>query len=273
MVWSTERPELFIILFDMSVLHKNTEQISYEIMRINKMIDMIISRNICFHGGSEFIKERLKLRVIGYDNEVINLLPEPSSGEDVTHFLKFLDDNPIRIEKANKMVHDGAGGFIEVEYPRPIWIENPKRNKIESNMHRAFMVTKKIIQAFIESFPASDAPIVLNIPGGEPYFEGKSTSLCKSETIDIVNSIKILCHNVRIINSIEEVNNSFPIDKGEVSEELKFFYDISSEIIDDDFEVPHSFIEGFPLSKKGAHYLCRMQDVWDFFQVKFHNDD
>ena len=57
----------------------------------------------------------------------------------------------IEIKKVKKLIPDGAGGIIEIESERPIWLE-PKANS-QTPMHKAFEYAAEIIEDWISDRP------------------------------------------------------------------------------------------------------------------------
>lgn len=245
-LWSSSNPGRLIILLDQSgsmtlPYEGNDNRTEFAAKALNRIIDTIIKKNLKHENGKEVYKERCFLSVIGYDSKVHDLLPTPKSDKDKKHFLKFLNDNPIRIKKVKKMVSDGAGGLTEIEYPMPIWVEPIKEDKW-TDMKRAFELAKKLIEIWITENPTTEAPIILNISDGLPYYDEKSVSDCMSETEQVVSQIKsIHCPNeyVKIFNVMigNGTKTEFPTSTNGLNNEAKFLYEISTELSDDDCEI------------------------------------
>ena len=223
--WSSATPGLLIILLDQSgsmmSAYEGTTRTKFAALAVNRVIDNIIQKN--FDGDAP--KNRCFISVIGYNHNVKELC----SG-----WLKDLDASPLRYENLKQKQPDGAGGIVEVEVKRPVWVE-PIDKDGATNMLGAFHLAKELVEKWMADNADGPAPVIINISDGVPYYEGKDPRICMQETVNLVSEIKNLSNNdgnVLIFNAqIDESNGKvvFPSNRNDIRQEAaQFLYDITS---------------------------------------------
>ena len=75
-------------------------------------------------------------------------------------------NNPLRIEERVKREDDGIGGILEKKVKVPVWVEAISKGK--TRMREALELGRESVADFVESFPNSFPPIVINITDGVP---------------------------------------------------------------------------------------------------------
>lgn len=73
---------------------------------------------------------------------------------------------PHGIKIFKKMVADGAGGLIEIDWGLGIWVQ-PEHNN-GTPMEDAFKLAAELVEVWTRDNPDSFPPIVINISDGEP---------------------------------------------------------------------------------------------------------
>lgn len=226
--WSSATPGLLIILLDQSgsMLEPFNEKESKTVSAtkaVNRVIDTIIEKNY----NGEAPKNRGFISVIGYNHNI---------KEECSGWLADLDASPRRIEEITKKVPDGAGGLVEIKQKMPIWVE-PITQDGSTNMKSAFRAAKDIISQWVQKYPDSPAPVIINISDGCPFYDWKDPRVCMEETSQVVKEImnlktndgEVLVFNARIDTDGESV--VFPTSKDMLqSEEARFLFEISSVI-------------------------------------------
>lgn|GEM_PF-155126 len=74
--------------------------------------------------------------------------------------------HPLRVESRMKLIPDGAGGLVEREVKFPIWFDAVADGT--TPMCEAFSAAGLAIKGFVEQYPNSYPPIVLNLTDGMP---------------------------------------------------------------------------------------------------------
>jgi len=230
MQWSSATPGLLICLLDQSgsmlcPFNNNTSRTVFASRAINRMIKETIMKNM---KGTE-VKNRCYITVIGYGFDV-QILCEG--------WLSDLNRSPLRIDNVRKKVEDGAGGLVEVDFKMPIWVE-PIKEDACTNMKKAFETARDLAKSWISDNPTYPAPVIINISDGVPYYEGKGSNECMSETETIANEIMslenkdghVLMFNAEIGNEGHKIAYPNTITQMEYAgNQAKFLFRVSSEI-------------------------------------------
>lgn len=161
--------------------YESTTRTKFATLAVNNVIDNIIQKN--FDGDAP--KNRCFISVIGYNHNVKELC----SG-----WLKNLDASPLRYETLKKKTPDGAGGLVEVEVKRPVWVE-PIDKDGSTNMLGAFQLAKDLVEKWMADNTDGPAPVIINISDGVPYYDGKDPKECMKETVSLANEIMELRNN------------------------------------------------------------------------------
>jgi len=167
---SRKNPTCFVFLIDQSSsmsepfggniegVGSKAEQVA---LTINRIFQEIIAR--CTKEKDEVFRY-FKIGVIGYGNSVGPILGGELSGQEMA-WIDDITDHPMRIEKINKKISDGAGGILDVSIPMPFWFEPVAHGM--TPMHGAFQQAKILIQHWIAEYPDSYPPIIINVTDGD----------------------------------------------------------------------------------------------------------
>ena len=136
---SSAHPRLLILL---------TDELEESVKLVNHIIEIIIAKN---YDGS-YPKNRFFITVIGYNKETNVLL----SG-----YLREIDENPLSIKSEMVKIPDGAGGVVQVERKRPIWIEPQNCNPNIENYPQAICLAEELSQKWLAGEKIL-APIVID---------------------------------------------------------------------------------------------------------------
>jgi hypothetical protein len=77
--------------------------------------------------------------------------------------------NPLRVERRDKTVYDGAGGLTTYTVNFPIWFE-PKAEG-PTPMFEALELAYRALEAFVQRYPNAYPPVVMNLTDGQPTDE------------------------------------------------------------------------------------------------------
>lgn len=229
--WSTATPGYIIFLVDqsqsMATQWPDGKKFSvYTASVINQTINELIATN----AAGETVKDRIFISLIGYGgsggNSVENLRSD---------YLSKYADKPDRIEKSQKKVPDGAGGFVTMEIELPIFLDPVAVGY--TPMARAFDFAKQTIESWILKKSDNPAPVIINISDGAPY-DGIGSEAEIAKTVVIANSIMNLqtqdgpplIFNVHISEKGNEIQ--FPENEGDLkgNSMAEFLFKISSRI-------------------------------------------
>ena len=156
---SSAHPRLLILL---------TDELEESVKLVNHIIDSIIERN---YNGS-YPKNRFFITVIGYNKETNVLL----SG-----YLREIDENPLSIKSEMVKIPDGAGGVVQVERKRLIWIEPQKSNPNIENYPKVICLAKELSQKWLADNKIL-APIVIDI-SNEAHVENAETEIIQLKDV------------------------------------------------------------------------------------------
>lgn len=136
---SSANPRLLVLLTD-----ESEESV--------KLVNYLIDKTIEINFDGETPKNRCFISVIGYNHSVKELC----SG-----WLRELDSSLIlRLESHLKIVHDGAGGLVEVEVKQPVWVESTELPISIDKFDRAVHFAKELSLKWSEDNCMS--PIVID---------------------------------------------------------------------------------------------------------------
>jgi len=236
MVYSAEisrrSPTCFIFLIDQSGSMEDpfggdkTKKMADSVANaINKLLQNLVIK--CAKGGE--VRDYFHVGVIGYGYENNGVGPAfsgPLLGKDLVPISE-IANNPSRIEERTKKIEDGAGGLVDQTIKFPIWFDSVAVNG--TPMCKAFTYVMKILEDWLNEYPNSYPPIVINITDGE------STD---GTPLDISESIKSLSTsdgNVLLFNVHLSSHESNPILFADSSENLpdeyaKLLFEMSSTL-------------------------------------------
>ncbi len=151
----TSNPGCIVILVDqswsMSEGWQTGTKAEIAAIAVNRVIEELVLA--CRRG--DVIRERCHISVIGYGGDVECLVEGMIS--EMTSAL-------IEVRKGKKLIPDGAGGVIEIDYEMPIWLEPRADNG--TPMHTAFEFAADVVEQWCVKWPNSFPPIVINITDG-----------------------------------------------------------------------------------------------------------
>lgn len=134
---------------------------------INRLINDLVIR--CSKGDEVF--DYFDIALIGYGNSsygpsrVGSAFDGPLAGRDIVPISE-VADYPVRIEKRNKQVDDGAGGLTTIQIEFPVWLE-PVANH-DTPMNEVMAYTFNLVSDWVAQHPTSFPPVVINVTDGEP---------------------------------------------------------------------------------------------------------
>jgi hypothetical protein len=142
-----------MILLDQSGSMDDDEKANYAATAVNRVIYEIGQAST--HG--EKIKDRCFVGVVGYGESV-----QPVVGGMISQVAA----KPIRIERVDRKVSDGAGGLVDAKMEMPIWVEPKAANG--TPMADAMREAIRLIKGWVKKNPDSFPPVVINITDGMP---------------------------------------------------------------------------------------------------------
>lgn len=264
--WSSASPGLLIFLIDQSVSTSNVSNESFNSSKfcanfVNYQINTIIK----YHFSGFQPKNRCYIEVIGYSDNA-NVL---CSG-----FLIELYENPIKIITIRKKISDGAGGLVEIDKKMPIWVE-PVMDGVHSNAVSAFQLALNTIQKWIDKYPGSPAPIIVNISHSipkSPFLDEEKTideTICLSNKIKDIGAINEKSLILSLINTSEDFFNIYEIS--EKKQKYKNFLENLSSNIPEYYEW---FFEKRDLNfNKIKHGIVHLEDIPEIQQIIIFNND
>jgi len=213
-----KNPMLFVFLIDQSssMDDSNSDQIKLSTAvsdALNKIIASLVLRSV----KDDSVRDYFHISVIGYCGNNAEFLLNSDSKSSSRVKISELADNCLRVENRVKKVSDGAGGLVELKTKFAVWIESKANGA--TPMQEAFKKAKNAVTEFINEFPNSFPPIVMNLTDGEPSdWPGPgpiptAVELMKSRTTD-GNVLIFNCHMsavqsgaIRFPDSVETLMN------------------------------------------------------------------
>lgn len=128
---------------------------------INRLLQNLVLK--C--AKSDGVRDYFHVGILSYGGEVRPGLGGKLAGQFLVPISQ-IANNPIRVEQRTRTVDDGAGGLVEQTVKFPIWFE-PKTAK-GTPMSAAFEKAGELMQRFLNAYPNSYPPMVLNLTDGQP---------------------------------------------------------------------------------------------------------
>lgn len=182
--WSSATPGYIIFLVDQSgsmgedyTGGKNKAE--FTALVINRTINDLIFTN----SAGDKIKDRVFISIIGYGGQGGNSVDDIRSD-----YLSAFADSPLRTEKVQKKVSDGAGGLVEIEEEMAVYLEPTCPRNGLTPMSEALDFTKQLIEGWISKKPDNPAPVIINVSDGMPYTGGSPLEDI-DKTISVADSI------------------------------------------------------------------------------------
>ncbi|MGZ3922107.1 MAG: hypothetical protein ACXVC7_17535, partial [Bacteroidia bacterium] len=231
--WSSATPGYLIFLVDQSNSMSEPWKDGNTFAKFTSdVINQTINELIATNAAGETVKNRVFISLIGYGGS--DSQPVENLRSD---YLSEYADKPIRIEKSNKYVSDGAGGQVKMEFELPIFIE-PKAGGW-TPMGKAFDLAKQLIQSWVAKKSDNPVPVIINVSDGKPQVDTNAGTVEEvNKTIEHANEImKIqtsdgapLIFNVHIAKGGKEIQ--FPESEEEFKgdEMAELLFRISSKV-------------------------------------------
>lgn len=112
----------------------------------------------------EGVRDYFHVAVVGYGATVGSAFSGELAGRGLTP-LSEIADKPARVEARAKKVPDGAGGLVEESVQFPVWLDPVAHGG--TPMCRALAHAESLVAGWVEKYPGSFPPIVLNLTDGE----------------------------------------------------------------------------------------------------------
>jgi len=217
----SDNPGCFVFLVDQSFSMSEIWQTGTKAEVASSIVNSMIY-NLCLANETqEGIKDRCRICVIGYGEQVHTV---------VDGMLSAVYESPPELKKVKKSIPNGAGGDIEIETKQPIWLQPKASNG--TPMHTAFERAAEIVQQWCSKWPENFPPIVFNITDGlasDPFLTGEiARKVMDSRTTDG----NVLVYNVHIANSGHEVVLAHDRAKLPSDRSAEFLFSISSVLPD-----------------------------------------
>jgi hypothetical protein len=147
---------------------------------INRLLQNLVLK--C--AKSEGMRDYFHVGVLGYGSRV-----GPAFGGTLANRalvpITDIAENPLRVDQRVKKIEDGAGALVEQKFKFPLWFEPTAEGK--TPMCQALTLARQTIAEFIEKYPASYPPLVMNITDGmatDGNPEALATALTRLQTSD-----------------------------------------------------------------------------------------
>ena len=217
---------------------------------------------------SEGVRDYYSVAVIGYggDNTASNVAPAftgPLIGREIVPISE-IANNPARIEERSKKIADGAGGLVEQRVKFPIWFDPVASGG--TPMCQAFSKASSILNKWIEQYPSSFPPIVINITDGESS-DGNPESGAEAIKSLATSDGAVLLFNVHI-SSKRRPPIEFPdSDVALPDEHAKLLFRISSVLPSHMMQLARQ--EGIRVSEmtRGFVFNAKMEQVIQFLDI------
>jgi hypothetical protein len=112
---------------------------------------------------SDGIRDYFHVGVIGYGQGVHSALGGALAGRHLVPVSEFAN-NPIRVERRQRKIDDGAGGVMEQSFKFPVWFEPVADG--QTPMCQALTLAGQVLEEFINHSPECFPPLVVNISDG-----------------------------------------------------------------------------------------------------------
>lgn len=130
---------------------------------VNRLLQNLVLR--C--AKEDGVRDYFHIGVIGYGERVQPLIEPAEAYDDYAGLIPIshLAERPKRMEERLKKVPDGDGGFKEQRTKFPVWFDPHAKNG--TPMCQALDLAAQTVRRWIDLYPHSYPPIVLNITDGE----------------------------------------------------------------------------------------------------------
>ena len=236
-------PGCFVILVDQSFSMSGNWQTGTKAEVASSIVNSLIY-NLCLacDTGNE-IKDRCRLCVIGYGEQVHTV---------VDGMISDVYASPLGLEKVKKSISDGAGGSFEIEIEQPSWLQAQASNG--TPMHTAFERAAEIVQHWCKEWPENFPPVVFNITDGLAMDPFLTAELARKVMDFRTTDGNVLVYNVHIANDGPEVVLAHDRSAFSQDRSAEFLFSISSPLPENLF--PTAASQGFspqPQARCFAH--------------------
>ena len=214
----TSNPGCIVILVDQSWSMSEPFGDGTKAERAALAVNSVLEELVLASRTGEEIRERCHVSVIGY-GEKVNCIVDGMISE--------IPSSLIEVKDMKKMVCDGAGGLVEVDVKKPIWLE--QRASGGTPMHDAFQRAAGIVETWISDRPDVFPPIVFNITDGDATRPDLTADSARKIMNCHTTDGDVLLFNLHIANSGNMVA-PFPRNTTQFASEplAEFLFDISS---------------------------------------------
>lgn len=165
---SRTNPTCFVFLVDHSTsmqdpilgIAGNPKKSDFAANALNKVIQSLIvsaSKDLD-------IRNYFKVGIIGYGFEVRSLWTGELAGNNLV-WINDIYQNPLKIEERIKEEIDENGKEMQIQIKYPVWVEPIARG--QTQMCAALKLAEEFLRGWVEEFPDSFPPTVINITDGE----------------------------------------------------------------------------------------------------------
>lgn len=202
---SRNNPTCFIFLIDQSgSMDGKWGETSIKSNAVADIMNKLLHNLVMKCSKGETIRDYFHISAIGYGTEVKSAFGGPLGQEDKQLLpISVIGENPVRIDKKEKKVSDGAGGYYKEDIKFPVWIDPV--NEGRTPMCEALNLAKGIISTWVSEYPDSYPPLVINITDGE------ATDGIPSSVAEEIKSMKTSDGNALLFNVHISSSNSIPI--------------------------------------------------------------
>ena len=202
---SRKNPTLFVFLIDQSgSMDAEDSQGKKLSEHVSETLNRLIAGLLLRCTKNEDVRDYFHLAVIGYSGSGVQHLIKPEGNNRTSVKISEIPKKLIRTEEKKRKVPDGAGGLVEIKFNYFVWIE-PMANG-GTPMVGAFAKAKEIIAEFIQEYPNSYPPIILNLTDGEPSDWSGNGPI--PEALDLMKS-KTTDGDVLVLNCHMSVNEGY----------------------------------------------------------------
>ena len=196
---------------------------------INRLLQNLVLRSAKADG----VQDYFHVGVIGYGKTVRagfgGKLPF-----EVTIPISRIGEYPLRVETRNKLVPDGAGGVVQQSVKFPVWYD--ANSEGATPMCEAMSAAGLVVHHFIEKYPESYPPIILNMSDGIPS-DGNPQAIARSIRKLTTSDGNALLFNLLLSTKLEPPV-CFPADESMISENsAKLLFRMSSQLPEGMWEV------------------------------------
>lgn len=164
----TDAPAMIFIMIDQSASMKDYKKSEFASDAVNKVIYEIILS--CQSGKT--IRDRSFVTILGYGKSIEVIRRGSTSA---------LESNKVGTKEITEEMSNGAGGYITAKMTIPYWVKPVHDNG--TPMSEAIEVAYPMIETFVNDFPNSHPPVVINITDGVPNdWEENSGSAPQTES-------------------------------------------------------------------------------------------